>query len=136
MTKRFAVAAITLLTMVSLAFALEPDADRPPVNQVRDFMRKKLAHSQSILEGLTVDNLEQVATHAQQISLLSQAAAWQVLQTPEYSQRSTEFRRAADALTEAARKRNLDGATLAYLDVTTKCVSCHKYVRGVRIAGR
>jgi cytochrome c556 len=58
------------------------------------------------------------------------------LQTPEYSQRSAEFRRAADALTEAARKRNLDGATLAYVDVTTKCVSCHKYVRGVRIAAR
>jgi hypothetical protein len=66
--------------------------------------------------------------------LLSQASNWQVLQTPEYRQRSTEFRRSVDALTEASRERNLDGATLAFMQVTMKCVSCHKYVRSVRMA--
>lgn len=124
------------LAVFSLAVATEPEAGKAPVNQVRTFMRQKLVHSQKVLEGLTMDDLEQVARHAQQISLLSQAATWQVLQTPEYSQRSTEFRRAVDALSEAARKRNLDGASLAYVEVTMKCISCHKYVRGVRIAGR
>lgn len=106
----------------------------PPVNNVRDFMRQKLVHSQKVLEGLTVDDLEMVAKHSQDLSLLSQAASWQVLQTPEYLDRSAEFRRAVDTLTEAAQKKNLDGAALAYVDVTMKCVSCHKYVRGVRIA--
>ena len=106
----------------------------PPVNNVREFMRKKLVHSQKVLEGITTDDLEMVAKNAQELSLLSQAATWQVLQTPEYLQHSTEFRRAANALTEAAKKRNSDGAALAYLDVTMKCVTCHKYVRGVRMA--
>jgi hypothetical protein len=106
----------------------------PPVNNVRDFMRQKLVHSQKVLEGITTDDLQSVAKHSQELSLLSQAATWQVLQTPEYLQHSVEFRRAVDSLTEAAKKRNSDGAALAYLDVTMKCVTCHKYVRGVRIA--
>ena len=47
---------------------------------------------------------------------------------------SVEFRRTADAITAAAKKKNLDGAALAYVDMTMKCVNCHKYVRGVRIS--
>lgn len=103
-------------------------------DNVKEFMRAKLTHSQKVLEGLTTEDFEAVAKHSQEMSLLSQAASWQVLQTPEYMQRSTEFRRSTDALTEAAKNKNLDGATLAYVDVTMKCVECHKYVRRVRQA--
>lgn len=123
------------LTLMACVWVQQAET-APPVNNVGDFMRQKLVHSQKILEGLTVDDLEMVAKNSQALSLLSQAASWQVLQTPEYQDRSAEFRRAVDALTEAARKKNLDGAALAYVDVTMKCVSCHKYVRGVRIAAK
>lgn len=105
-----------------------------PAGNLDMFMRSKLEHSQRVLEGLTTGNHELVAKHAQQISLLSQAEMWQVLQTPEYFERSLEFRRATDAITEAAKNKNLDGATLAYVDMTVKCVSCHKYVRQVKVA--
>ena len=121
---------------VAMAWQATPGNSAPPANQVREFMRKKLVHSQKVLEGLTVNDLEMVAKNAQELSLLSQAATWQVLQTPDYLQQSADFRRTADALTEAARKGNLDGAALAYVELTMKCVSCHKYVRGVRIASR
>jgi hypothetical protein len=57
-----------------------------------------------------------------------------VLQTPEYLQQSQDFRRTADAVTEAAKKKNLDGTALAYVELTMKCINCHKYVRGVRMA--
>lgn len=103
-------------------------------NKVSEFMRAKLNHSQRVLEGLTVEDFDMIAKHAQELSLLSQATTWQVLQTAEYRERSTEFRRSADALSEAARKKNLEGAALAYVDVTMKCVNCHKYVRHVRMA--
>jgi cytochrome c556 len=103
-------------------------------NKVRDFMRAKLTHSQKVLEGLTTDDFDMIAKNAQAMSLLSQATNWQVLQTPEYLEQSREFRRAADAVTEAAKKKNLDGAALAYVEMTMKCINCHKYVRGVRMA--
>ena len=98
------------------------------------FMRAKLIHSQKVLEGLATEDFFLIAKHSQKMSLLSQAAAWQVLQTPEYRQHSIEFRRSCDTITEAAKKKNLDAAALAYLSTTLKCINCHKYVRGVRMA--
>ena len=110
-------------------------ADQPEFpNNLRDFMQLKLKHSQLVLEGIVMADFDRIAKNAQQLSLLSQATNWQVLQTPDYLQHSTEFRRAADALTAAAKKKNIDGAALAYMEVTMKCVNCHKYVRAVRMA--
>jgi cytochrome c556 len=103
-------------------------------DKVAIFMRAKLEHSQKVLQGLTMEDYDMIAKHAQEMSLLSQASTWQTLQTPEYHDRSVEFRRSVDALTEAAKKKNLEGAALAYVDATMKCVSCHKYVRKVRMA--
>lgn len=105
-------------------------SDQP--NALRDFMRVKLSHSQKVLEGLTTVDFDLIVKNSQAMSLLSQESNWKVLQTQDYLDRSREFRRTCDALTEAARKKNLDGAALAYLDLTMKCINCHKYVRGVR----
>lgn len=103
-------------------------------SEVAVFMHAKLDHCQKLLEGLTRENYDLIRVHAQELSLLSQAAQWQVIQTPQYLERSVEFRRAADALKEAGRNRNLDGAALAYVDMTMKCIECHKYVRRTRMA--
>lgn len=103
-------------------------------NDLKDFMRVKLRHSQKVLEGLVLEDFDEVAKNAQELSLLSLAATWQVFETPEYVDYSRKFRNAADALTEAAKQKNLDRATLAFNQVTTRCVECHKYVRGIRMA--
>lgn len=132
--RRFLFAAAGVLALVTSAALLTRAAEKQPAprqpNQVRDFMRAKLVHSERVLEGLTLQDFDLVAKHAQELSLLSQAAQWQVLQTPEYLHRSQEFRRIADRLTAAAREKNLDGATLAYVELTMECVQCHRYVRG------
>ncbi|MGE0759901.1 MAG: hypothetical protein AB7F89_00485 [Pirellulaceae bacterium] len=105
----------------------------PPANL---FMVAKLDHAKKVLEGLTMEKFDVIARHAQAMALLSQEQAWRVIQTEEYLQRSVEFRRSIDMLTEAAKKKNLDGATLAYVDATMKCIECHKYVRHIRHAAR
>jgi len=107
---------------------------KPNGGNLRDFMQVKLKHSQDILSGLVTDDLDKVAKGAQELSLLSQAGSWQVFQTEDYLLHSREFRRSADALRDAALKKNTDAAALAYVDTTLKCVNCHKYVRGVRMA--
>lgn len=130
--RRSLVAITAAILFVACAGWLTRAAEKQPrqPNQVRDFMRAKLVHSERVLEGLTLQDFDLVAKHAQELSLLSQAAQWQVLQTPEYLHRSQEFRRIADRLTAAARDKNLDGATLAYVELTMECVQCHRYVRG------
>jgi hypothetical protein len=101
----------------------------PKVNDVQSFMRVKLEDSKKVLEGLTVEDFDMIAKNAQAMGLLSEDAMWQVLQTQEYSQRSRHFREVADRLANAAKKKNLDGASLAYVELTINCIECHKYVR-------
>lgn len=103
-------------------------------NQVADFMQLKLQHAQDLFEGLAREDFDQMAKESQELSLLSQAARWNVLQTEEYLQQSGEFRRTADALTKAAKEKDLDAAAIRYVELSMKCVHCHKYVRGVRMA--
>ena len=102
--------------------AVEPD-------RVAGFMRAKLAHSQDVLEGLSLADFDLIEKGAQKLSLASQDSSWQVLQTEDYARQSAEFRRSCDTLRKAARDENLDGALLAWMEVTMKCVQCHRYVR-------
>ncbi len=103
-------------------------ADEQP-DQVAIFMRAKLGHSQNVLEGLALEDFDLIARGAHDLALASQASSWQVLQTEDYARQSSEFRRSCDALRSAAKAKNLDGAALAWMEVTMKCVQCHKYVR-------
>jgi hypothetical protein len=128
--KRFLLVYVVLAAVLGTAAGLARGQDATP----KELMRSKLNHSQKLLEALVLEDFRGMAKQSQALSLLSLAASWQVLQTPEYAHQSLEFRRAADALHNAAEKKNLDGAALAYVQMTMKCVSCHKYVRGVRMA--
>jgi type II secretory pathway component PulM len=131
MSKRMLVWMGVLAVVAGLAAAV-----RSPAQQnVETIMRMKLQHTQAILEGIATEDFDKIAKDASAVALLSQAAAWQVLQTPEYQQHSSDFRRAADDLARSAREKNLDAAALAYVRLTMGCVNCHKYMRGVRVAG-
>ena len=50
-------------------------------------MRVKLDDAKKVLEGLTVEDYNMIVKNAQEMSLLSEDAVWQVLQTPEYAER-------------------------------------------------
>ncbi|MBX9787425.1 MAG: hypothetical protein K2Y37_00790 [Pirellulales bacterium] len=139
MKKRWPMAAI-LLTLAGGALLAsvavvgqQPGEDLEP-NRVGKFMRAKLEHAERLLEGLTTEDFDMLVRESQALVLLSEAAEWQVLETADYAAESSEFRRAADGLKKAARDKNLDAAALRYVDLTLKCVHCHKYVRSVRLA--
>lgn len=101
---------------------------------VRAIMQEKLDHAHGVLEAMIFEDLEAVETDAAWLSLLAEAAEWHVYETPEYTKYSTEFFKSVGALSEAARSKDLEGAAAAYAQMTVSCVSCHKYVRGVRQA--
>lgn len=106
-----------------------------PNPSIGKFMRQKLDHSQKVLEGITLEDFSMIERNSLALAALSQAASWQVLKTPEYVTYSAEFLQLANSLTRAAREKNIDGATLAYVQLTLNCVNCHKHVRATRMAG-
>ena len=109
--------------------AIKPD-------DVAVFMRAKLDHSQHVIEGLALEDYQAIYRAAHDLALASQASAWEVLLTEEYSRQSADFRRSCEALRKAARDENLDAAALAWMEVTMKCVQCHKYVRQADVEAR
>lgn len=122
-----------LLLFSCLGAAAAQEATDAPPEKISKYMRVKLLYSQKLLEALTLEDYEQLAKYSQDLKLLSQESTWNVLQTEQYLLHSTDFRRRADALTAAAKKKNLDGASLAFVELTLNCVQCHKYVRNVRM---
>jgi cytochrome c556 len=127
------VASVLVVVTAGLAVSRLTAADSAVVpDQVAGFMRAKLAHSQNVLEGLAIEDFDLIDKGAQQLSLASEDASWQVLQTEDYARQSADFRRSCDSLRKAAKAKNLDGAALAWMEVTMKCVQCHKYVRDER----
>jgi cytochrome c556 len=121
-----------LFAVVTIACVAEFPSQAAGQEKLSNFMKVKLDHAQKTLEGLSKADFDLIVKHSQAISLLCEDELWMVIQTPEYRERSKEFQRSINAITDAARKKNLEGATLAYVDATLKCVSCHKYIRQVR----
>lgn len=129
MLNRLAATGVLLVVLVSTDSLAAPASAQ---DKLSAFMKAKLEHSEKVLEGLAREDFDLIAKHSAAISLLCEDELWSVMQTPEYIERSKEFRRSVYAITEAARKKNLEAAAFAYVDSTMKCVSCHKYVRQAR----
>lgn len=98
------------------------------------FMRRKLEACGQILEGLTIEDADLIVKGAKILVELSAAERFQVQHDVMYRQFSGEFQRTAKGLLAAAEKKNYDAAALKWVDTTMKCLECHKFVRGMRIA--
>ncbi|MBI1348276.1 hypothetical protein GC163_18535 [bacterium] len=142
-TRLFAMVSLTLLAGVSLWFtssnwAQEKAPEKAKVQAdlpLKAFMRQKLAASSEILEGITTENSALVKSGAETLTELSHTEKWRVSNDVIYKQFSEEFQRNAKKLADAAEKGNYDDVTLKWIDVTLSCVECHKFVRGLRLAG-
>lgn len=118
----------TMLALFVLASLATTVAAQEKVN-TETFMRMKLTHAQSVLEGLAMEDYDMISKHAQAMILLSHESNWSVIQSPAYNQHSADFRRTAAQLQMHAKQKNIDAAALDYVLLTTNCVNCHKYVR-------
>ena len=102
---------------------------KPTKQELRDFMRKKLAASNQILEGLALEDTDLIKEGANTLAEMSAAESWRVSQDAMYRQFSDEFSRSAKKLVEAANEKNIDRAALRWMDATLGCIECHRFVR-------
>lgn len=100
----------------------------------KELMREKLGLAQQVLEGLATENYDLLIAKGTRLGAMSKEADWRVFENPDYDQQSAILRRHVNSLVKAAKDKDLDAATLAYVRVTMSCVDCHKLVRGKLVA--
>jgi hypothetical protein len=96
------------------------------------WMKQKLVASQNILAGLTKPDYEAIEKNAQSMLAVGYLEKWIRADTPGYQQQMKGFEYANKSLARAAREKNLDAATLAYVELTLSCVQCHRVIRWER----
>lgn len=98
------------------------------------FMRQKLNASNQILEGLCTEDLTMVQDGAKVLTRMSHEERWRVSSDMMYRRYSNEFIASVDELQKDAEANDLNKASLAWVNVTMKCLKCHEWVRNTVIA--
>ena len=105
--------------------------EQPPLPNEAQVMQVKLKRSQALLEALTKEDFKQLEESATSLARISDATAFlRAYKTEEYEVQARAFKKTVESLAARAKDKNLDGATLAYVDMTISCVKCHNYFRG------
>jgi hypothetical protein len=126
LNSHFLIAALCFASVFDTTTSTCAQEKEPGVNEA---MRKKVAYSQQVLIGVTLGDHGLIANNAEKLVELSNKTNWYSRQVPEYELFLNEFRRNAQDLMKAGQQRNLDAASLAYVQMTLSCVSCHKFIR-------
>jgi hypothetical protein len=96
----------------------------------RMLMRDKLKQMGRILEGLTLNQFDQVEDGAKTLGMISRAASWHIADpTPRYQRLSKNFQELASDLERHAKERNIDAATLDLVGMNVTCAQCHQHMR-------
>jgi len=100
---------------------------------LQHFMREKLKASTDILEGLTIEDFRLIGDGARRLYKMSTVEKWNYSNDAIYRQFSSEFQRVTQDLIKASDDRSLDRSALKWIDVTMKCIECHRYVREILV---
>jgi hypothetical protein len=133
------IAATALLALAGTSLVL----DRPPAagqatkakavtrdeDKASEWMKGKLKNSRNILDGLTRQDFAVIALNAEGLEYSGYLEGRERASFPGYKEQLSAFLLANASLQRAARRKNLDGATLAYVQLTISCVECHKILR-------
>ncbi|MBX9789098.1 MAG: hypothetical protein K2Y37_09305 [Pirellulales bacterium] len=102
-------------------------ADEQPMNF---WMKKKLEHSQSALRALALEDFDALRASANAMRRLSDIEGFaRRTDAKEYRAQLQIFEFANDELIRHAKEKNVDGAALAFTQLTLSCVNCHKHLR-------
>lgn len=91
-------------------------------------MSKKLEYSKNILDGLVREDFDRILASAKSLNKLAERK-WLENESAEYRTQNQVFWFLTGTLTMAAEQKNIDGATLSYLQITQSCINCHKLIR-------
>ena len=106
-----------------------PEAEDGEERPMSVWMGKKLKHSQALFRGLAMGDFEDVKYNAARLKLLNRVEGFVRRRNPEYRIHLNTFSRVSAEIERQAEKENIEGATLAFNQLTVSCVDCHKSLR-------
>ena len=124
-----------LLMAPSASRGGEPTATSGDVEGTSDeekasyWMTQKLRFSQEILAGLARADFDAINKNAEAMKGLSRVELFVRARTPGYRTQMRAFEFATSELLRTSQRENLEGATLAFTQLSVSCVQCHKELR-------
>ena len=126
--------AVTILAVAMIARGSDTTqaGDKQPTESSQPasyWMKKKLEYSQNILAGIATADYEKIIANAESMRNLKMIEGFIRGQMPGYRTQLHIFQESADEIVRQAKKDNVDGAALAFTQLTISCVNCHKHLR-------
>src|SRR5262245_7029888 len=128
-------AVLTAVCLMMITLAISPvtkgdEKDGPKKDQeVSYWMKKKLEFSQNILAGIANADFDKIVANAEAMRSLSKIEGFVRGRNPGYRTQLHIFEESADEIIRQGKKDNVDGAALAFTQLTISCVNCHKLLR-------
>lgn len=93
------------------------------------WMQRKLEFSKNILAGISTADFDKIVENGEAMRKLSTIEGFIRGRTPGYRTQLEIFEDSADEIIRQGKKDNVDGAALAFTQLTISCVNCHKQLR-------
>ena len=119
----------TLLLLGPAVSQAEKPEEELTEKEINVWMRGKTNLSQQVLQGLTEGDFEKIQRGAVLMNVLSYFEGRAHSEDDGYKRQLTQFNSANRELMRMAKAKNIEGATLAYNQLTASCVYCHKTLR-------
>ncbi len=138
--KRIYAAIVLTLTLSPVAgeraFAQEPAPSVSNEKPMSFWMAQKVEHSKRILEALTKEDYAQVEAEANKLRTIGKIEGFVRRKDPVYRRHQRSFDSSLADIAAQAHAQNVEGATLAFNQLTSSCVMCHKMLRTVPVTAK
>ena len=124
--KRAVLAGVCLASLSAMLYTpLAAEADEEHLHAM---MVRKLGHTEQVLGGMARGDFEAIGRAAKELEQIGREQ-WLRSEHPGYLAQLKFYRFACEELGRLAGDKNLDGVTVAYVQLTLSCVNCHKELR-------
>lgn len=100
------------------------------------WMAQKIEYSKRILEALTKEDFAKVEAEAKQLRTLGKIEGFVRRKDPTYTRHQQSFDSSLVEIAAQAQEQNVEGAVLAFNQLTTSCIACHKTLRAPTVASK
>ncbi len=108
-----------------------PEPNLLKLPSYKEAMQMKLKASQSILEGIALNDFKKIQAAGEEIVMVSNVSDFLRAYTgKEYLFHVELLRRPAETIASKAKEKNIDGVMIAYNELTLSCLKCHQAMRG------